>query len=612
MGKCSRGKKNKRTRKTKRIRRSRNIRKTKKIRRSRKKRYMRGGAPCCETLKPTISSPGSLKPTEVTPLVKVSPVSLPTTSVIDSKVERVENLSTLLNGLTKISGVNTFNYYILKNGSIVILLGDPHAGGDRPEGLDHHELRCSNQQGIPGWLVKQLTDVFFSSEVNRQQKIEEVHSINYFMDNSPDILEHETDISIESFIKYLINLTGVDFFIETTPIREYRSIHPEEESRFNTPLINTFTFFNTGERRILYENYQTRIHWIDLRKFIAYSGMICLVRSLGNSKKFVDCSTQMGNKMMDFFRDNKRLSISIFFYILIWGVNIEIIKRAILYLNTYIFMGMYESGIMADGRYVNSRIEDLQYYVDNFHARQRSIRSFLNKLFVQKDLPTDMIKILLHVFDPTRNMNQSLFSKQLLKLEDDIQIKCVAFISWQAYISNEEQLYTTTLSTNIGWSKDKALRHVLSLTAHQPNVFPFVTTMLIDLYSLLRMLYYLGYGKEYLQLNDREDISHIQSGYNISVVYGGEGGGCPNRNPSNINPFNVNYHPLQSGLGICHNNLRGHASGPSFFIQHLLHADVKKYSENNSSLVKDPPDDDAKLTDCVYVRDSQLGLLSLS
>tara|TARA_B110001469_G_C9569495_1_gene282392 strand:- start:67 stop:900 length:834 start_codon:yes stop_codon:yes gene_type:complete len=274
---------------------------------------------------------------------------------------------------------------------------------------------------------------------------------------------------------------------------------------------------------------------------------------------------------------------------------------------------MYPGKEMAEGPYVEARVEDLQYYVDN--SADQDIQRFLRELFVHHGLTDDIdadgtptiTRLLLNILGveesnkDLRQMQCLLFSKQLIKLEDDIQIKCVAFISWQAYLCLGEQIYASPPEPGIGSRSTRTLvEGIISRPSeYQPGKFPHVETLLIDIYSLFRMLYYLGYGKDYTQKEGREDISHIKSGFNIVVLYGGEGTDCPSF-ANDTYPFLVTNHHKQAGLGICYNNTRGHVAGPSFFIRNLL-TDYWKYSSENNSLVKKEPDISPDQTDCVYV-----------
>ncbi len=152
----------------------------------------------------------------------------------------------------------------------------------------------------------------------------------------------------------------------------------------------------------------------------------------------------------------------------------------------------------------------------------------------------------------------TLFSKQLLKLNDNTQYRCLQFIYFQLL---------------------------------RPHLFANI--MQIDSYTLHRVLFYAGYGRK--ELYTGNNISKL-SGYNIVVIYGGEGEniqyecdwtnfiklsktrvlevGSNHKNFSLFNDtklkVNFNCQVQYEDLGITFNNMRGHVSSLSYFFAHLF------------------------------------------
>ena len=198
------------------------------------------------------------------------------------------------------------------------------------------------------------------------------------------------------------------------------------------------------------------------------------------------------------------------------------------------------------------------------------------------------------------------FSKQLVKLQPDVQEKVVEYILWMTYLTERVRI--------------------------------FQITMLIDVYSLMRMLYYIGYGdlgkssnelikeivaleqqvnkepgggvlrvvdpntdslrlqkSETLQLlNAKKNMLDLSTGHNIVVCYGGEREceeGYWLRDCKGKMNFRQKCQPKQGNLGVCYSpdeqyspnktSFRGHASGPSFFLDLMFSKEVESKSINN-------------------------------
>ena len=177
---------------------------------------------------------------------------------------------------------------------------------------------------------------------------------------------------------------------------------------------------------------------------------------------------------------------------------------------------------------------------------------------LEKEISTKIPEPLPADFVPT-----TLFSKQLLKLEEEGNTlhRCLQFIYYQGL---------------------------------RPHFF--YNNMRIDSYSLLRALFYAGYGKE--ELYKGEELEPILKGNNIVLIYGGEGEifsgmqhktnvNCKWENQKlikdeedgnllpgsifNDTKLSINHDcQIKIDLNIGFNKMSGHVSSPSYYFGHFF------------------------------------------
>ena len=176
---------------------------------------------------------------------------------------------------------------------------------------------------------------------------------------------------------------------------------------------------------------------------------------------------------------------------------------------------------------------------------------------LEKEISTKIPEPLPADFVPT-----TLFSKQLLKLEEEENTlhRCLQFIYYQGL---------------------------------RPHFF--YNNMRIDSYSLLRALFYAGYGKE--KLYKGEELEPILKGNNIVLIYGGEGetpiqdqhknvdckwehqklikneedGSLLPGSIFNDTKLSINHDcQIRGDLNIGFNGMSGHVSSPSYYFGHFF------------------------------------------
>jgi len=631
-----------------------------------------------------------------------------------SKQAKVKKLMEWLYQYKFIEGVNVFNVFKMNNGTIVLLLGDPHT---YPAGGRGQRQRESIQQNH---LLLEGAEKFTSNPRLRMPQDVEV-----FLKKAKKLLpaimsKQPYYLPVEELVRYLIqDIQGVDFFIETAKLGGAGTWG--SGGSHDTLLMNTFTFFQTrGNWNILQTDYDCRTHWIDLRGSNEFKNLVTImellpgggdsihggaarnepeyglgeqyfkgrglpddVRNLlwefngllkkeDNPKQLLlsekgpptrthpegtpsGLPMQIENIMMlpDLFIERKgvikyvcrtreamrgltfafeRPDDAIFdsqaggavhrppddpmkggiinkivFYMFIYGVDSTILQEA-----------FSQSDISDSNRFSKHKKEQLvKFYI--MHADDESgaiidIKEFFKLLFIEQGMRDEggifdrIITFLLpdcttKSCGPEGNYT-TRFSKQLKKLRRSIQIKVVEYILWMTFLTERVRI--------------------------------FQYTMLIDIYSLMRMLYYMGYGlhggrrdeiiKDIVVLEQQvvkeggpthrvisvdpgsgavtlsalretdtfqllkmlQNMLDLSTGHNIVVCYGGEGEGCPStRGCIGDGFYRQACQPNQGGLGVCYSPdkdttaFRGHASGPSFFLDLMLSEEVEGISINN-------------------------------
>ena len=558
------------------------------------------------------------------------PPPAPTPKPSKTKLDNYLHVKEIIKKIKKISGLNTFNIWFTDNNSMIICAGDPHTYDDAYE--EQIKYRCLNSKH--GYSTSNPRPFY---NINDFIIYHDNYKIHDLKPPDPD------NYSIEELLYELIrNPEGrgtIDIFSETVRKREFKgkTIGPgsgnwADAGMYNTPLMTTFKFLqqplDTKHSKQISTKNNLRMHHIDHRFTFSYQEDLINIYTYFYPKTSLEPTPpKLKNKISEYLyskiktlngvnRDIGRYIINILplilLFINIYGIDTNQVEKLMNSINEY----YYKRGTKIDKLSDNLTEIDtnckkiygigLQYYIDHYQKGDKLsdfllnlfkdiIKQLQSRTFVGIGAPSRRLKLFYDIINSididffkeyllavqseiSKNGVDTLFSKQLIKLRGDIQYRCLQFIYYQLL---------------------------------RPDIFSNI--MLIDSYTLHRALFYAGYGREELYTGDNESIL---SGYNIVLIYGGEGDNnifkcgwesiksfgkqdqsfagdilklAPNYNLSKISQFslfndnnlNVNFNcqVKKNDLGISFNNMRGHASSPSYFFGHLFDNLSKKDDE---------------------------------
>ena len=466
----------------------------------------------------------------------------------DTPKEKINRLIRKLNEADTLSGINNFLVFITNNNSILLLFGDSHANEllefniEEEDILD--ELRCDLAE----------------------EQLSTLNTVN-------DLIEHQfndtnNNLVIEYLIKFLIELESVDFFIETASLSPDRSL-----DRFNTPLFNLAFFTKKDQLRSLHIKYDSRVHYTDMR-FKLPSLDILIDNSIAENVVYQYINT--------YINKNNLTHIILFCFFTI-GVKVTLIEEAYKYKDVI--------SCKLDKVYHTNLIEYIEFYRENYKKKedvmifiQNYFYILLTELNLTKSIINKYISWLVRVdgikFIDSRKLF-TRFSKQFIKLNDDIQLLCLKFM-------------------------------FIQLLSNIKNIIYFT----IDSYTLLRLLFYLGYGKD----DYTNELNHKKK-YNISVVYAGESytDYCFFRDEDCLNIDTVinicdklkycgiTRKPLSYPRRICFNRFKGHISSIAFFFHYIFKDYIEQSYHKNWTEHPDFNDEGSYIkTDCINLKDLNL------
>lgn len=529
------------------------------------------------------------------PALETVPASAPKPS--KTKMDNYFRIKNLIKKIKKISGLNTFNTWFTDNNSMIICAGDPHTYPDANG--EQNKYRCLNSKHS------------YSTSNPRS-----FYNITDFINYHENYSAHAGDLpdpdnySIEELLYELIKNPKergtIDIFSETLREREFKgkTIGPgsgnwNTNGIYNTPLLTTFKFL---QRPLDFTKNNLRLHHIDHRFTFSYQRDLIEIYKYFYSKtplnhELANLKNEVSNNLFDKIKtindENRDISRYItnilpliLLFINIYGIDTNQVDKLMNSINKY----YYKRGIKINklNDVLSESIDTnckkiygigLQYYIDHYQKGVK-LNDYLLNLFKNmiKRIDIDLNSIDIDYYfkeyllelqsEISKNGDDTLFSKQLIKLRDNVQYRCLQFIYYQLL---------------------------------KPDIFSEI--MRIDSYTLHRALFYAGYGREELYTGGNESIL---SGYNIVLIYGGEGenkkylcdwksiksSGKTNQSTLkdvnnirfslfNDNKLDVNFYCQvnQDRLGVSFNNIRGHVSSPSYFFAHLFDNLDKKDDE---------------------------------
>tara|TARA_B110000208_G_scaffold190848_1_gene255870 strand:+ start:1129 stop:4509 length:3381 start_codon:yes stop_codon:yes gene_type:complete len=492
--------------------------------------------------------------TEILKLLQSSEAARREEIKIKNKNESLDDFEKYLNSIDSISGINLFGISKINN-SIIIFLGDNHAVGT---GYKHSES---------GNYIK-LCDKFPNKPISRP--LNEIQLKQEPINAPPNVF-------ITDLFNYIYkNNLSTNFNLETYKNNKY----DEGINRYQTPmrneLLNVFNFNKLCEDHDNYkdtslcnkDNYL--YNYTDFRWYYNVNSFLKVIK-LHIQYKIQDPSYIY---YKHYFTIDLGLSVENFVKFLNKFKNIEFYKTHCFYLFCFGINPKYINNTTPTHIFTDLKTKYTTYYdlKDDL-----DINEFFNK-YIYNDLG---------IADANFTLNKIMFE---IPKYDETHLQ-----KWKAktIIRYDNKVITTTRHAKqlikVNENQHKNLQNYLYEYIDTIDNFKIrkkiysIQMILIDFYSLCRLLYYIG-------LNNNKIDNSIKYKNSINIVYGGEAIDC------NIG--------VKVNMGICDGHTRGHNSSLIYYFRKYYFKELNSFKNfliNDKDYLKKYYIPRPSNLDCVYM-----------